>query len=206
MLDGSSEGSLDAPAAALCDDTDPRLRACYTFDGNTEDGSRSSYDAVAAGAMFGPGRTGQGLVVGADDLVTVAGGADLNVAQLTIRMWIKPDSIPTGTARAGLVDSGNRFRMFLHAGGLVRCATTGGPSLLTTSADAIQVGQWARLTCTYDGSTMRIYIGDTVAAMVDQASTIPSGGGMVIGHNNPTGENFDGTIDELQIYGAVVPP
>jgi hypothetical protein len=29
---------------------------------------------------------------------------------------------------------------------------------------------------------------------------------MVVGHNNPSGENFNGTIDELQIFSAVVAP
>ena len=29
---------------------------------------------------------------------------------------------------------------------------------------------------------------------------------MVIGHNNPTGENFNGTIDDLQLFAAVVAP
>jgi hypothetical protein len=204
--DASPDAPIDAPPAVLCNATDPMLRACYAFDGDTRDGSMYGHDAVPTGTAFGPGHDGQGLVVGPGDLVTVAGGANLNVARLTIKMWIKPSSIPTGTARAGLVDSGNRFRMFLHSGGLVRCATTSGPSLLTTSAHALQVGQWAHLVCTYDGSTMRIYVGGALAATQNQTSTIPSGTGMVIGQNNPSGENFDGTIDELQIYGAVVAP
>lgn len=205
-LDALVDASIDGPPAPLCDATDPRLRACYPFDGDARDGSMYGHDAVPTGTAFGSGRTGQGLVVGPGDLVTVAGGVNLNLAQLTIKMWIKPSSIPTGTARAGLVDSGNRFRMFLHPGGLVRCATTGGPTLLTTSAHAIQVDQWAHLVCTYDGSTMRIYVGGVLAATLNQTSAIPSGAGMVIGHNNPSGENFDGTLDELQIYAAVVPP
>ena len=198
----------DAPDAPRppCSPADPMLRACYTFDGNTEDGSSYGYDAVAVGTSFGAGRNGQGLVIGAGDSVLLAGGAGLNVAQLTIDMWIRPSSIPAAGTRAGLVDSGNRFRMFLHPGGLVRCATTGGPSLETTAANAVSAGAWAHLTCTYDGTTMRIYVDGADAGMVMQASTIPTGAGMVIGQNNPSGENFDGTIDELRIFGAVVQP
>lgn len=201
-------GPVDAPDAPrpLCDPADPMLRACYTFDDNTEDGSASGYDAVATGTSFGAGRNGRGLVINAGDSVTVAGGARLNVAQLTIDMWIRPSSLPAAATRAGLVDSGNRFRMFLLPGGLVRCATTGGPTLDTTAANAVSAGAWARLTCTYDGTTMRIYVGGASAAMLAQASTIPTGTGMVIGQNNPSGENFNGTIDELRIFGAVVPP
>jgi hypothetical protein len=205
---GVDSGAVDAPDAPrpLCDPADPTLRACYTFDGNTEDGSSNGYDAVATGTSFGAGRTGQGLVVGAGDSVVVAGGAGLNVAQLTIDLWIRPSSIPAAGTRAGLVDSGNRFRMFLQPAGLVRCATTNGPSLETTAAHAVSAGAWAHLTCTYDGTTMQIYVDGAVAAMLTQASTIPTGAGMVIGQNNPSGENFDGTIDELRIFGAVVPP
>lgn len=195
----------DAPQS-LCNPADPTLRACYTFDGNTEDGSSSGYGAVAVGTSFGAGRNGQGLVVGAGDSVQVVGGVGLNVSQLTIDLWIRPSSLPAAGTRAGLVDSGNRYRMFLLPGGLVRCATTGGPSLETTAANAVSAGAWARLTCTYDGNTMRIYVDGAGAAMMTLASTIPTGTGMVIGQNNPTGENFDGTIDELRIFGAVVPP
>jgi len=201
----AARGAPDAPRA-LCDPADPRLRACYTFDGNTEDGSSNAYNAVAVGTSFGTGRFGQGLVVGAGDSVQVAGGAGLNVTQLTIDMWIRPSSIPAAGLRAGLVDSGNRYRMFLYSGGLVRCGTTNGPSLYTTAANAVSAGAWAHLTCTYDATTMQIYVDGVEAAMVVQASTIPTGTGMVIGQNNPTGENFDGTIDELRIFGAVVPP
>lgn len=205
---GVDSGALDAPDSPLplCDSADPRLRACYTFDGNTKDGSSNGYAAVATGTSFGAGHSGQGLVVGAGDSVTVAGGAGLNVAQLTIDMWIRPSSLPATATRAGLVDSGNRFRMFLLPAGLVRCATTSGPSLETTAAHAVSTGAWAHLTCTYDGTTMQIYVDGASAAMLTLASTIPTGSGMVIGQNNPTGENFDGTLDELRIFGAVVPP
>jgi hypothetical protein len=205
---GVEAGPVDVPDAPppLCNPADPMLRACYTFDGNTEDGSSYSYDAVAVGTSFEAGRNGQGLVIGAGDSVRVAGGAGLNVAQLTIDMWIRPSSLPAAGTRVGLVDSGNRFRMFLHPGGLVRCATTGGPTLETIAANAVSAGAWAHLTCTYDGTTMRIYIDGADAGMVMQASTIPAGAGMVIGQNNPSGENFSGTIDELRIFGAVVPP
>jgi hypothetical protein len=205
---GVDSGAVDAPDAArpLCDSADPTLRACYTFDGNTKDGSSNGYGAVATGTSFGAGHSGQGLVVSAGDSVTVAGGAGLNVAQLTIDMWIRPSSLPAAGTRAGLVDSGNRFRMFLLPAGLVRCATTNGPSLETTAANAVSTGAWVHLTCTYDGTTMRIYVDGAAAAMLTQASTIPTGSGMVIGQNNPSSENFDGMIDELRIFGAVVPP
>jgi hypothetical protein len=29
---------------------------------------------------------------------------------------------------------------------------------------------------------------------------------MVVGHNNPSGDNFDGLIDDLQVFDAVVAP
>jgi len=202
------DAAPDAPEAPqpLCNPADPMLRACYTFDDNTEDGSSYGHDAVAVGTSFGAGRNGRGLVIGAGDSVQVTGGVGLNVAQLTIDMWIRPSSIPATGTRAGLVDSGNRYRMFLQPGGIIRCATTLGPSLETTAASAVAAAAWAHLTCTYDGITMRIYVDGAEAARLTQASTIQTGTGMVIGQNNPSGENFDGTIDELRIFGAVVPP
>jgi len=96
--------------------------------------------------------------------------------------------------------------MFLHPGGVLRCAITNGAELFTPSG-VVKIGVWQRVTCTYDGSTMRIYSNGAMVAQLVQTSTIPQNlSGMVIGHNNPSGENFDGAIDQLQVFGTIVDP
>jgi len=122
-------------------------------------------------------------------------------------MWIRPSAYPIDPLRMGLVDSGGRYRMFLLANGLVRCAITGGPAAVTTAAHAVPLGTWTRLACSYDGATLTVYVDGAIAATTSQSVTIPAtGGGMVIGQNNPTGENFAGAIDDLEIWGSIVGP
>ena len=55
-------------------------------------------------------------------------------------------------------------------------------------------------------SACRFTPGGNAASLV-QAGTFPKPGtGMVVGHDNPSGSNFDGIIDDLQIFSAIVAP
>jgi hypothetical protein len=207
--DGGADATTtaDADPTPLCDPSDATLRACYTFDGNGQDGSNYNNDVSLGGGMsFGTGRRGQALVT-TSGTATVGASSSLNMSMITMDMWIRPSSIPTGGARMGLLDSGGRYRMFLQSDGAVRCAITNGPSL-TTSTGEIVASSWQRVTCTYDANnTMRIYVDGSSKAMLNSTQVIPSvTGGMVIGHNNPTGENFDGAIDDLRLFSTIVVP
>ena len=199
------DGAIDAMEPPLCDPNDPNLRACYDFDGNALDETANHNDATLTGMSFVPGRRGMALHTSTGTAV-VGSSTSLDVSMLSIKMWIKPNSLPTGTARMGLLDSGGRYRLFIVADGALRCAITGGATLVT-AVGKVATGQWQRVTCTYDGLHMRAYVDGVLAGMLDQASTIPqTGGGMVIGHNNPDLENFDGAIDQLQLFATVVTP
>lgn len=202
--------ALDAPApdafVAHCS-TDPGLRACYLFDGDLLDHTANHNDIAATGTAFGPGHTGQAVIDSAGDTMLVAASESLNVSDVTISMWIDPTTIPVDPNRAGLLDSGGRYRVFLQPGGLIRFAITNGPQLYTTASNAVVTGKWTHVVATYDRTTMTIYIDGTVAATLAQAGFIPQViGGMVIGHNNPSGENFDGALDEVQLFGSIVTP
>jgi hypothetical protein len=204
-FDGSGGASGDA-AAPLCDPTDQRLRACYTFEGNTLDQSAFGHDITAAsGTVFVAGDHGLSLATTAGTY-TVASSATLDVTALTIKVWIKPNRLPTGGARMGLVDSASRWRLFVASDGALRCSLTGGIDF-TTVVGRVAVGTWQRVACTFDGVLMRIFVDGVMVGQKTQASTFPApGSGMVVGHNNPTGDNFDGLIDDVQLFNAIVEP
>lgn len=198
--------AIDTPAAPLCNPADLDLRACYTFDGTTLDGSSYHNDATATGTAYVAGHRGQALQTSGAATVTVASTSSLDVATLTIRMWIKPYTLPVGSARMGLVDSASRYRMFVQAFGALRCAITGGPDLITAQP-VITMGVWQRVTCTYDGTTMKLYVDGALVDMLSYTGTIPAvGTGMMIGHNNPTGDNFNGALDDVEVWGSIVGP
>lgn len=211
-----SDGDPDAVPAEATPGSEPAvpfcvpeaaLRACYAFDNTTEDGSSYNNDAVSStnGYLTGHDGAGKGIVT-TSGTITVGNTTSLDVAMFTIKLWMRANTLPTGGARAGLVDSGGRFRLFLQSDGALRCAITGGTDL-TTATGVVDASTWHRVTCTFTGSQMRIYVDGTMVGTSNTASTVPAtGGGMVIGHNNPSGENLNGAIDDLQIWSAVVPP
>ena len=203
-----SDGSPGTePVAAFVCPTDAALRACYAFENTTSDGSSYRNDAVATSASYAIGHDGLGkALVTTAGTISVGNTTSLDIASFTIKLWIRANVLPTGGARAGLVDSGGRFRLFVQSGGALRCAITGGTDL-TSGTNVVDANAWRRVACTFTGTQMRIYVDGTMVASSNVASTIPTtGGGMVIGHNNPSGENFNGAIDELQLWSSIVAP
>jgi hypothetical protein len=194
--------------APLCNAADPTLRACFAFESNTQDGSSYGNDLTAPNQNYVNGRVaGTKALVTTNSTYTSAVTTSLDITTFTFKMWLRPNSIPTGGARMGLLDSGGRYRMFLQTGGAVRCAVTNGADL-TSATNALKANNtWQRLTCRYNGQTMQIYVDGTMVGSSNTNSTVPAtGGNMVVGHNNPNGENFDGAIDDLQIFSALVTP
>jgi hypothetical protein len=198
-----SETIEDTP---LCN-ADPTLRACYAFENTTDDGSSYNNDLTAPSVAYVNGRTAGGMaLLTTSNTYTTAATTSLDITTFTFKMWIRPNAIPVGGARMGLLDSGGRFRVFLQTNGAIRCAVTNGVDLLSATS-AVSANAWQRVTCRYDGATMQIYVNGTMVGSSNTTSTVPStGGNMVIGHNNPSGENFNGAIDDLQIFSALVAP
>jgi len=193
---------------AICNPADLDLRVCLRFDGTTTDGSSYGNDVVAAGTSFGTDRNGGGALVTTTGTATAAPSASLDLSTFTIRLWINASSIPTSGARAGLFDSSGRYRMFLESDGAIRCAISpGGTFQVVTASNLIPEGVWTRVACTYDGATMSIYVDGQLRGSALLNATVPSAGtGFVVGHNSPSGENFQGAIDELEVWRRLVAP
>jgi hypothetical protein len=199
-----TEAILTTP---LCNPADATLRACYAFENTTQDGSSYNNDLAAPNTVYVNGRTAPGkALLTTNSTYATAATTSLDITTFTFRMWIRPNAIPTGGARMGLLDSGGRYRVFLQTGGAIRCAVTNGADL-TSATNAVSANVWQRVTCRYNGQTMQIYVDGTMVGSSNTSSTVPAtGGNMVIGHNNPSGENFNGAIDDLQIFSALVTP
>ena len=85
-----------APGAGLasCDASDARLRACYTFDGDTKDRSSYGNHANAANVTYAPGQFGKALRLASNSRVLVAQHPSLDLTAMTIKLWIRPTSFP----------------------------------------------------------------------------------------------------------------
>lgn len=203
------DARIDAPApAAICNPADLDLVSCFTFDGSVAEGSSYNHSIATANLAFVAGHDGQAVSITTGSDITIGGNnpTSYNVSTFTFRMWIKPASLPASGLRMGLIDSGNRYRLFLLPGGALRCALTGGPDLISQTGIVV-TGVWQRVACTFDGTKTRIYVDGIQKAELMQTATVGTGaGGIVIGQNNPNGENFDGLIDSFQLWGSIVGP
>jgi hypothetical protein len=199
---------IDGPPGGFACSTDPAQIACYTFDQDTLDHSTHAHHLTATGTSFGLGKdntTGLSIIDGSS--VTSADSTDFNVPTYTIRMFILPASLPPAAGRMGLFDSNLRYRMFLHPDGVIRCAFTNsanGSIELFSPSGAVAAGTYTRVACTYDGATLKVLINDVVVADKPEAQTLgSSNAGIVVGQNSPSGENFEGVIDNLEVWSGV---
>jgi hypothetical protein len=204
----TTDGEIDAPAPVICNKADLDLVSCFTFDGNVTEGSSYNHSISTSSLSFVAGHNGQAVKISTGSDITIGGNnpTSYNVSTFTFKMWIKPSSLPGTGLRMGLIDSGNRYRMFLLPGGALRCALTGGPDLISQTGIVV-TGVWQRVACTFDGTFTRIFVDGVQKAVVMQTATVgTSSGGIVIGQNNPNGDNFDGAMDDFQLWGSIVAP
>ena len=207
MIDGAP-GSEPPMPTPLCNSADATLRACFTFDDTLNDGSGSNIDLTASGTpAYVAGHAGGSKALNtATGTFTTPATTALDITTFTFKMWIRPNAIPGAGLRMGVMDSGGRYRVFLQPQGAIRCAVTNGADL-TSSTGAVSANVWQRVTCRYNGSAIQIYVNGTMVGSSNVTSTVPAtAGNMVVGHNNPSGENFNGAIDDLQIFSTLVAP
>jgi len=206
MIDGAIDARMiDAPMTppTVCDATDANLRACYLFEGNLQDGSMYA-NAAAGSTSFQNGHSGLGLNAQASD-IDVSNHPSLSLQLMTLRMWIRPAAHPTGTTRMGLIEN-DTFRMFTLEAGRIRCAINDGTIEITTVM-GVPLDVWSRVACTYDLSRLKIYIDGTERATVLGVGTLnPATTEMTIGHQQPAGDVFNGMIDDVMVYNAIVAP
>jgi len=195
----------DGGGAAEACPADGDLLACLSFDGDTVDDSANHIPVALAGApSFAAGVAGQALQAGEGVDITLAETAILDPpSPLLIELWVRPDVLPDGDARAGLVDNEGQWGFFVHAGGRVTCTMAG-----AVEADAVlAVGTWTHVACAYNGSAIRLFKGGALVGEAAAGASLSSGGidGTAIARNSPSGQYFAGLIDELRIWRRGAP-
>jgi hypothetical protein len=199
--DASDAGDGRTPPTPLCDLSDTSLVLCFDFEGTTNDGAMTPDTVTVQNVTFASGVVGQGAGFdGTTSTMFAAAAPKLNAMTLvTLEAFVRVDFLPDA-GRQGVIDSNNRFGLFIVPGGFVCTNTQATPVQTTTSLIA---GKITHLACVRDGTTLTAYqdgvpVGSAAApGNIASAPTEP----VAIGLNSPSGEVLHGVIDEVRVYG-----
>ena len=225
---GSGSGSSDA---AQCDASDPALRLCVSF-GTAPMAQDLAPASHAVAEMAGVAQltallpianslTGTAGSFSAASRLRFAESADFDVSELTVDLWMSPQSTPGNGAHYWMLDNNSQYYASYDHNNTVRCGI-GGTSV--NSQDTLASGSWHHVACTYGPAdqTLRVYVDGSVSGCARVQTGIPLNGkdGIAIGANYapappnpnpnaPTGnytENFLGGMEGLHLFARALTP
>jgi hypothetical protein len=175
------------------------LVAAYAF---SEGSGPTSADATGLGhtvtvgsaSWIASGHTGNALSFnGTTARSTVADANDLDLSSaMTLMAWVYPNVTPQS------------WRTILHKetdGG----GTFGSGNVNAYGPSALPAGTWTHVATTYDGTTVRLYVGGTlVASAPATGSILSSSSPLSIGGTAAYGEYFNGRIDDVRVYNRAL--
>lgn len=182
-----------------CQEARQDLVACFDFEDTVKDNSSSGFNATANGAAFATGVEGKALVLGPGRAVRVPPNPLLDQDQFTIDALVRLNRLPTGSARMGIVDSDLRYGLFVMPGGNVVCTA---PGASVTANGVVSANRWLRIACSRSTSAITISIDGQTAAtgLATNSPGIRFPKELVIGGNEPSGDELDGLMDTLRIW------
>src|SRR3989338_2194211 len=186
-FDGTIKRSLGAYSAGIWDFNEGgAATTTQDFSGNGNTGVIAGADWTCAGAANTPSGTGCSLYfIGANsDFVNCGNNNSLNIAsadKVTVMAWVKIIALPAGNA--GVVSKRN--------------ATTTNYELGITSAP---IGQWRHIAMSINQGTVTFYLDGVADNSASSTTGTVHQGNLFIGKGTPTGEFFNGLIDDVRIY------
>ncbi len=191
---------------------DPNLRLSFTFDhddavgdanGVKDDSGNANHGTLGSGSYV-PGLDGQAVALDGSSGIFVQASLSLQDADgLTLEAWIRPNSLPTESERAGIIDKSGQYGLFLYAGGELRCLA----GEILVLGDSVEIDRWTHVACAINPAlnTATIYIdGIEVAGSTEDMVLNASGSNVVVGANEPSGDYFDGDLDSVRIWNRAL--
>jgi len=193
------------------------LVAAYSFDegsGTTvaDDSGNGHTGTISGGIWTAQGKFSSALVFdGVDDFVSVPDTSSLDLSTRgTVAAWVKLNAlgkwhgvIAKGNANT---DAVHNYALEITNTNLIRCILGDGTSSLRLDASLSPIaGQFYHLACTWDGTTVRLYVNGTLDRSTAQ-TLAPAGNTapLFIGQFGGNVDHFDGTIDEVRIYNRAL--
>jgi hypothetical protein len=202
----------------VCVDTaggdDPSLAAHWRFDDDPDDGALDSsgrgHDAACTTCpRLVVGKLGGGYLFDDSDeeILVVPDHPDFR-GPYTIAAWIYADSLHDQIALLSKPfgsDTGNSWQLEVLEDDLV--SLSGGSPHSLRSPDAIPTEEWHHLAGTWDGATKRLFFDGALVAETDAGVEYDDHAIYLGGDQNNGAEalHWDGVLDDLRIYGRVLP-
>jgi len=192
------------------------LVAAYGFNegggASATDTSGNGQSGVTTGSTWTAGKFGGALSFdGAADWVTINHTPLLSLTSgMTLEAWVKASSVTNW--RCVILEEGSGGLSYgLYAGdtgghpaAFIRSTGNSGDTDATGSA-VLPLNTWVHVATTYDGATLRTYVGgQQVAATSTTGAIETSTEPLRIGGNSIWGEYFSGAIDEVRIYNRAL--
>lgn len=183
------------PPPGPCDD--PSLVLCVRFDGSAADSAHGQAISVMGNVSYVTGKEGQAALLDTTSVITTPDGPAWQYSSLTVEMWARPDTLPSGGGRAGLLDKDQSFGIFMYSDGSVGCIlnqTASGTAFAT-------LGTWVHVACVNDGTSTKLYVDGALKAMVAGSAVNKSTALAAIGNNSPNlGSPWIGALDMVRVY------
>ena len=215
-----SDGSLSTPTSfQLTVNVVPTgLRAAYAFQEGSGTTTADASGNVNTGTLTnGPvwttqGKYGNGLTFdGLNDFVSVPDNATLDLGGTgTIEAWVRLNAInrwnsvvAKGNSNS---DPAHNYAMEITDANIILCILGNGTSSrVLSSSTPMTAGQFRHLACTWNGTTLSLYIDGVLNTSVTQNLT-PAGNTspLYIGQFGGNSDRLSGIIDEVRIYNRAL--
>jgi fibronectin type 3 domain-containing protein/azurin len=193
------------------------LMAAYGFSEGigttTSDASGNGNNGTLTGTTWTTqGQSGNALSFnGTSSFVSIPDAASLDLGSTgTIEAWVKLTSINRWNAVMAKGNTNNdpahNYAIDISTANRVICYVGNGSSaVLLTSTSALAANTFYHLACTWNGSTIALYINGTLNASVGQSIT-PAGNTspLYIGQFGGNADRLAGIIDEVRIYNRAL--
>ncbi len=172
---------------------------------------RGNHGTISGAARAPAGRFGAALSFdGTNDWVTVPDAASLDLSTgMTLEAWVNPAALGTAWRTALLKEHGGTlaYALYAHDGGTGPAGYVNATQDLgATASPALALNTWTHVATTYDGATVRVYVGGVQVATRAVTGALQNGTGPLrIGGNGVwPGEFFSGRIDEVRVYSRAL--
>jgi hypothetical protein len=204
----TDEASTGQEPASLCPEGRAELVACYDFAGVgrgtlwDRSGNGNDGEALGVGVVAGP--FGDAATFDHDSRIAVPDSASLDLEGAhTLEAWLRLDALPTGGARAGVLDKEGQYSLILYDDGRYRCDSLAG----TLFAGPAVLGAWTHVACVYDGTTLRFVVDGRVLGSTPASGPLATldTDPMSIGDTSPDfDEPLTGAIGAVRVWSRAL--